>query len=77
MAESSRLRGGYHAVRGLVNVPLVGGKTGGVRNAAQLALSLMGAARDTPYRGVAVQEGVGVLMRAPAAEFATQLPQVS
>ena len=48
-----------------------------MRNAAQLALSLMGAARDTPYRGVAVQEGVGVLMRAPEAEFATKLPQVS
>ena len=77
MAESGRLRGGYHAVRGLMYVPLVGGKTGGVRNASQLALSLMGAARDTPYRGLAVQEGVGVLMRAPVAEFATDLPQVS
>ena len=77
MAESARLRGGYHAVRGLMYVPLVGGKTGGVRNASQLALSLMGAARDTPYRGLAVQEGVGVLMRAPVAEFATDLPQVS
>ena len=64
-------------MRGLVNVPLVAGKTGGIRNAAQLALSLMGAVRDTPHRGLGVQEGADILMHTPATEFVTPLPKVS
>jgi hypothetical protein len=76
MAEKTGVVGGLFAVRGLVNVSLVEGKTGGIRNAAQLALSLMGGARDTPFQGFCVQEGADILMRTPATEFTVALPEV-
>ena len=76
MSETNSAIGGHGAMRGLVNIPLVAGKTGGIRNAAQLALSLMGGARDTPFRGLCVQEAADILMHTPAAEFVIPLPAV-
>ena len=76
MAETTNAAGGHGAMRGLVNIPLIAGKTGGIRHAAQLALSLMGGARDTPFRGPCVQEAADILMHTPAAEFVVPLPAV-
>jgi hypothetical protein len=76
MAASIVVSGGQGAMRGMVNVPLAPGRTGGMRNAAQLALSLMGGVRDTPFVGLCAQEGADILMQAPAAEFTVDLPEV-
>ena len=76
MSEKNGASGVHDAMRWLVNIPLVAGKTGEIRNAAQLALSLMGGARDTPFRGLCVQEGADILMHTPDAEFAAPLPAV-
>ena len=76
MSQSTSANGGHGAMHGLVNIPLAAGRTGGVRNAAQLALSLMGGARDTPFRGRCVQEAADILMHTPAAEFVIPLPTV-
>jgi hypothetical protein len=76
MAEKTGALGGHDNMRGLVNISLVAGKPGGIRNAAQLALSLMGGARDTPFKGLCIQEGADILMHTPDAEFTAPLPAV-